>query len=179
MTNTSTPQNRGDARPQPKRPFYAGPWTKWRVLRWIAVVLLVCGLIASVFAWTFYRNLYKGMPDLPTTAELWSKGRDPGVEFVDLDGNTIAIRGPRYGRAVKTDLLPAHVKNAFIAAEDKRFYEHDGADNTAIVRAAWSNTVSGETVSGASTITQPPPPGPAPAPCPRTTPGSRGSARRR
>ncbi len=43
---------------------------------------------------------------------------------------------------------------AFIAAEDKRFYEHDGADDAAIARAAWSNMRAGETVSGASTITQ-------------------------
>ena len=64
------------------------------------------------------------------------------------------MRGPRYGRATDISRLPPHVPQAFIAAEDKRFYEHDGADDAAIARAAWSNMRAGETVSGASTITQ-------------------------
>jgi penicillin-binding protein 1A len=50
--------------------------------------------------------------------------------------------------------LPRHVPQAFLAAEDKRFYQHDGADEAAIARAAISNAAAGETVSGASTITQ-------------------------
>ncbi|MEO0786594.1 MAG: PBP1A family penicillin-binding protein, partial [Pseudomonadota bacterium] len=66
----------------------------------------------------------------------------------------LSIRGPRYGRVVRMVDLPPHVSQAFIAAEDKRFYEHDGADTTAIARAAWANWRSGRTVSGASTITQ-------------------------
>ncbi|MEM6556479.1 MAG: PBP1A family penicillin-binding protein, partial [Pseudomonadota bacterium] len=90
----------------------------------------------------------------PETAALWDANREPAIEYVDRNGKTIAIRGPRYGRAVKIDELPPHVPRAFIAAEDKRFYEHDGADTQAMARAAWSNVISGETVSGASTITQ-------------------------
>jgi membrane peptidoglycan carboxypeptidase len=43
---------------------------------------------------------------------------------------------------------------ATIATEDKDFYTHPGYDPIAIVRALWQNYVSGETVSGASTITQ-------------------------
>ncbi|MEL6723902.1 MAG: PBP1A family penicillin-binding protein, partial [Pseudomonadota bacterium] len=80
--------------------------------------------------------------------------REPAIEYVDRTGKTIAIRGPRYGRAINIDELPPHVPRAFIAAEDKRFYEHDGADTQAMARAAWSNVISGRTVSGASTITQ-------------------------
>ena len=43
---------------------------------------------------------------------------------------------------------------ATIATEDKDFYTHGGFDPLAIVRAFWQNLTSGETVSGASTITQ-------------------------
>jgi membrane peptidoglycan carboxypeptidase len=43
---------------------------------------------------------------------------------------------------------------ATIAAEDKRFLEHNGVDIRATARALWQNTKSGKTVSGASTITQ-------------------------
>lgn len=43
---------------------------------------------------------------------------------------------------------------AAVAAEDKRFYEHDGVDMQAILRALWQNTHGGGVLSGASTITQ-------------------------
>ena len=43
---------------------------------------------------------------------------------------------------------------ATISTEDKDFYSHGGFDPLAIVRAFWENITSGETVSGASTITQ-------------------------
>ena len=125
------------------------PFLKYGLLS--ALAIIVIGVIA---VWIYWQSLYRGMPTLPTTDELWTSGREQAIEFVDSDGDTIAIRGPRYGRAVRLENLPAHVPQAFIAAEDKRFYEHDGADTRAIVRAVWANITSGETVSGASTITQ-------------------------
>ena len=115
----------------------------------MAAILLAGGY--ALFKW---RSLYFGMPKLPETAELWEVHREPAMEFVDRDGNTLAVRGPRYGRSTDVSTLPAYVAQAFIAAEDKRFYEHDGADDAAIARAALSNLRAGETVSGASTITQ-------------------------
>ena len=50
--------------------------------------------------------------------------------------------------------LPEHVKNAFIAAEDARFYDHPGVDAVRILGAAWSDLKAGAFVEGASTITQ-------------------------
>ncbi|MEM9179768.1 MAG: PBP1A family penicillin-binding protein [Pseudomonadota bacterium] len=124
------------------------------ILKWGLISSFVLTLIGLLAAWLYWQSLYRGMPVLPETAALWDANREPAIEYVDRNGKTIAIRGPRYGRAVKIDELPPHVPRAFIAAEDKRFYEHDGADTQAMARAAWSNVISGETVSGASTITQ-------------------------
>lgn len=50
--------------------------------------------------------------------------------------------------------MPAHLVNAFLAAEDASFFEHEGIDLTAIFRAASRNVASGEHVQGGSTITQ-------------------------
>lgn len=50
--------------------------------------------------------------------------------------------------------LPEHVKNAFLAAEDLRFYKHPGFDITRILGAVVSNLKSGGYGQGASTITQ-------------------------
>ena len=124
------------------------------ILKYGSIAVLVLTLIATGWGWLYWQSLYRGMPTLPATAELWEVNRDPAIEFIAEDGTTLGIRGPRYGRCVRLDDLPPHVPRAFIAAEDKRFYEHDGADTRAMVRALWSNVTSGKTVSGASTLTQ-------------------------
>lgn len=50
--------------------------------------------------------------------------------------------------------MPASLKNAVIAVEDSRFFEHPGLDIIGILRAAWTNLRRGGRVEGASTITQ-------------------------
>lgn len=155
-TSFGSPEDRPPTHGGNRRPKRASRgFLKGRpILLWSLVIVGGLALIAAIAVWLYVQSLYRGMPGLPTTEQLWAKGREQAIEFVDRDGDTIAIRGPRYGRAVRVEELPPHVAQAFIAAEDKRFYEHDGADTQAIIRAAWANFTSGETVSGASTITQ-------------------------
>ena len=50
--------------------------------------------------------------------------------------------------------LPEYVSRAFVSAEDGKFYEHEGFDFAAIVRAAIANLREGGIAQGASTITQ-------------------------
>ncbi len=50
--------------------------------------------------------------------------------------------------------LPAHVRAAFLAAEDAGFHRHLGVSPTAIARAAWQNAKAGRVVAGGSTVTQ-------------------------
>jgi penicillin-binding protein 1A len=52
------------------------------------------------------------------------------------------------------DQMPPIVRQAFVAAEDSRFYAHGGVDYQGIVRAAWANLRAGHVVQGGSTITQ-------------------------
>ena len=49
--------------------------------------------------------------------------------------------------------MPAQLKNAIIAAEDERFYQHAGIDYVGVLRAAYANLVAGGRRQGASTIT--------------------------
>ncbi len=132
------------------------PTPSWRkkTIKYGGLSLLVLLVIGGGFGLWKWRSLYSGMPTLPATEDLWAAHREPAIEFLDREGNTLAVRGPRYGRATSVAVLPPYVSQAFIAAEDKRFYEHDGADEAAIARAVWSNARAGETVSGASTLTQ-------------------------
>jgi penicillin-binding protein 1A len=118
----------------------------------IALLALLSALgIGGAVAWNW---LFHDLPELPRVETLWETGREPAMEFRAADGSLITIRGPRYGRVVRLTDLPAHVPQAFIAAEDKRFYEHEGMDTLAILRALMANVRAGETVQGASTLTQ-------------------------
>lgn len=151
MTDNSQPPRMPRVIRVPAQVMAARRLSPLRILLLAVGVILLCGA-----GWAFWKwqSLHAGMPKLPPKAELWQAQREAAIEFVDAQGNTLAVRGPRYGRAISVENLPKHVPQAFIAAEDKRFYEHDGADEAAIARAAISNAAAGETVSGASTITQ-------------------------
>ncbi len=50
--------------------------------------------------------------------------------------------------------MPPILRNAFVAAEDSRFYKHQGVDLYSIVRAFLKNIEAGTIVQGGSTITQ-------------------------
>lgn len=161
MAKKAAPAKKPPAKPAAKKtparikvPGGAALSWRWRAIRYGLMALAVVIVVGAGIGFWKYRSLFSGMPELPEVSDLWDAKREPAVEFIDRDGNTLAVRGPRYGRATDVANLPLHVPRAFIAAEDKRFYEHDGADDAAIARAAWSNMRAGETVSGASTITQ-------------------------
>jgi penicillin-binding protein 1A len=78
----------------------------------------------------------------------------PSITLTAADGTPIARRGAIIGAPVDAAKLPAHVREAFMAIEDRRFYSHWGIDPRGIARAAWANVGSGGVRQGGSTITQ-------------------------
>jgi penicillin-binding protein 1A len=88
------------------------------------------------------------LPNLPPIR------RDPQITYVDRSGAVIGVRGGRYGPTVNLARLPAYVPAAFVAIEDRRFYQHDGFDAVGIARAIVSDISRGRAAQGASTITQ-------------------------
>ena len=128
-------------------------WLKRRGPPIVKVVGTVLGIGLVTFG-LLWNTLFSQMPQLPSKEALWALNREPAVEFIDRNGKTIAVRGPRYGKAVRKAELPPHVTNAFIAAEDKNFLTHQGVDYGAIFRATMENVRAGRTVQGGSTITQ-------------------------
>ncbi|UAL12943.1 PBP1A family penicillin-binding protein [Caulobacter segnis] len=129
-----------------------------RVWAWILGVLaatLLLGLItAGAGAYYVWNTYLKDTPQLPSRQALFAVNRAPGIRFEDRYGQVIASRGPRYGRRITVGELPPHVPRAFLAAEDRRFYQHGPIDVPGIARAAWVNWRAGRTVQGASTLTQ-------------------------
>ena len=77
----------------------------------------------------------------------------PQLTLLAADGQAFARNGAIIAEPVKATKLPDHVKQAFIAIEDRRFHSHWGIDPRGLARAALNNMGSGGT-QGGSTITQ-------------------------
>jgi len=79
----------------------------------------------------------------------------PGtLTILSADGHVVHKIGPVTREKLTPDTMPPLVQQAFIAAEDRRFYKHDGIDPVGIGRAMVRNLRKGSVEEGASTITQ-------------------------
>ncbi|ESQ74930.1 transglycosylase domain-containing protein [Asticcacaulis sp. AC402] len=94
--------------------------------------------------------------DLPDTSNLYQTNRQPSVTYLDRSGALIAVRGSQYAPPVDIDALPDYVPLAFVAIEDRRFFQHPGFDPVGITRALFRNLSKkkGANLAGGSTITQ-------------------------
>ena len=92
----------------------------------------------------------------PLPADVRAPGPVPGLVVEDRHGlvlrSTRAPDGSRGGWVSLADVDPKVIQ-AFVASEDRRFYEHHGVDPRGVLRAARDNLTAGDIVSGASTIT--------------------------
>src|SRR5664280_967249 len=91
---------------------------------------------------------------LPPIQSLEIPKRPPSIQIVDANGRALATRGDNGGAVLPLKQLPSYVPKAFIAIEDRRFYEHYGVDPWGIARAAVANILHRGVTQGASTITQ-------------------------
>jgi penicillin-binding protein 1C len=121
------------------------------ILRRFLVVLAAFGLVFSLA----FCGLYAVLPDYRDVAA--AKRQESGASVVDRNGAVLSVfpdsRG-QFSLWIELAAAPETVRQAFIAAEDRRFFHHFGFDPIAIVRALYCNFKRGRTVSGASTITQ-------------------------
>ncbi|MGE5124015.1 MAG: transglycosylase domain-containing protein, partial [Acidobacteriaceae bacterium] len=123
------------------------------ILALIAGIVLVIAS-GSIILYEYYNiaATLPGVADLQQRASTFETTR-----IYDRNGDKLyEILDPNAGRRTFTPLskISPVMVAATIATEDKSFYSHPGFDWTAIVRAFWQNIREGETVSGASTITQ-------------------------
>jgi len=78
----------------------------------------------------------------------------PSITLLSAEGRPIARKGSVTDLPVDARRLPAHIPQAFLAIEDRRFYEHLGVDPWGIARAMAVNLKAGGVVEGGSTISQ-------------------------
>ena len=139
-----------------RRGLHATPPKKKRrrVWKWIKGTLIT-GIACVLACFIFFFSYLMGL-------EEWKEfdPKDVGqmqqtLLIYDADGSeTAAIHGLENRVYVTIDQIPGYVKNAFIAVEDARFYEHNGVDIVRIAGAFIEDLKSGSLAQGASTISQ-------------------------
>ena len=122
-------------------------------MRWVLyplaalIVAAILGIATvgamSAFAW----------PNLPSLEVLTDYRPKIPLRVYTSDGHLLGEFGEERRAVVRIDEVPVELKQAILAAEDERFYEHPGIDVIGIARAALANVASGVRGQGASTIT--------------------------
>src|SRR5574342_656646 len=122
-----------------------------RLLRWAlfaAIGLVNASLIGGLALYAWFA---RGLPSVPTLAEY----RPPVItEMVSADGQIAGEFFVERRKVVPTRRIPKQLVQAFIASEDKNFFDHGGVDWLGTLRAAVNTYVLRKKIQGGSTITQ-------------------------
>lgn len=132
------PRRRGKRR---RRGFF-GTLVYWSFVLGLWALLAVGGVVA-----------YFAMK-LPPIDQLAVPKRPPNIAILASDGTLIANRGETGGSSVPITELPPYLGKAFVAIEDRRFYQHFGIDLAGLARAIVRNVSAGRAEQGGSTLTQ-------------------------
>src|SRR5919109_1305604 len=123
-----------------------------KLLLALGVPLTVAGIgLVGAAAWVI--SVYESAPSIaslqPITKGAVSKG-------YAADGSLIGvIHSDKIRQPISSARIPQDLKDATVAIEDRRYYEHGGIDPSAIIRAGWEDLIAGgKPVEGGSTITQ-------------------------
>lgn len=134
----------------PRRPRFR----QWRRALGMASAIILLGVgAAGIVAWSKYAGL---VADLPTVEGLKSYQPPVMSRLYSGDDRLIAELASERRIFVPYEAIPDRVKNAFLAAEDQKFWTHGGVDPLAILRAGLTDMTRGKgrRPLGASTITQ-------------------------
>ena len=126
---------------RPKRSLI-GRLAYWSVVAGLWLVVGVVGTVAYVGA------------HLPPIQSLEIPKRPPTIRMLDVTGREFARRGDMAGEVLSLKEMPPYVPKAFVAIEDRRFYDHFGVDPIGIARAAVANILHRGVAQGGSTLTQ-------------------------
>lgn len=124
------------------------------ILKWVlitGVALALAAFIALAIA------VYTARASLPSFEELKSSPNGQMIRVHAADGTVIVSLGPSYGEWIPYSQIPAPMRDAMIAIEDRRFRSHWGVDPVALARIAKfavDNRGTDRRLQGGSTITQ-------------------------
>lgn len=131
-----------------KTSFFSKFQATWRKFHLTQVAILA----ASTLVLAFLSFVYFSYKDADISA--LEAGLAQATIIYDVNGEVASKISANKNEGISIDQVPDHMKNAVIAIEDRRFYEHGGIDFKGIARAFFTNLKAGEIVEGGSTITQ-------------------------
>lgn len=121
-------------------------------------------LLGGLFYWTLVLGLWGVIglggliayhaAQLPPINQLTVPKRPPNIAILAADGSLLANRGETGGRTITIGEVPPYLPKAFVAIEDRRFYDHFGIDPVGLARAMVNNLRRSGGVQGGSTLTQ-------------------------
>lgn len=135
-------------RPALSRKQWALFFVKWGALAGLVMSAIGIAVVAGLF-WH-----YGSDSALPNISTLSDYRPNQVVRVVAADGRAVGEIYKERRTYIPYGKLPKHVVNAFVAAEDAGFFQHEGIDYLGMVRALFINIKTGEKKQGASTITQ-------------------------
>jgi penicillin-binding protein 1A len=122
-------------------------------VRWIAYPLLLILTLGTLGALALAFAALVAYPTLPSLEALTDYRPKIPLRVYSADDILLGEFGQERRALVKIEQVPKVLTQAILAAEDERFYQHGGVDYLGVIRAAYSNFVSGGARQGASTIT--------------------------
>ncbi len=133
-------------RARPKKRRFLRTFLLWSFL--LGFIFALLGALAGIGVYFYLSN---NLPQISSLTEY----RPPIITTVYSDDGRKIAEFFEERRIIKPlDEIPQELINAFIAAEDSRFYKHKGIDFYSIIRAFFKNLEAGTIVQGGSTITQ-------------------------
>ena len=115
-----------------------------------AVCLLGLGLLGGIGTYFYFAARLPALPDINRYAQETAES----TVLRAWDGTTLADWATQRRELVAHKDVPPLMVQAFVAIEDRRFFEHAGLDYRGIMRAALANVRAGGVAQGGSTITQ-------------------------
>jgi penicillin-binding protein 1A len=139
--------------PPPAPPAF--PPRKRTRLKKLRLLLVFAGLTALALVSTVFGMMAAVSTDLPAIYNFSQFRAAKNSVVFDDDGNPIGTLSSNENKILLTSAqISQNVKNATVAIEDSRFYQHSGVDYQGIARALFQDVLSRSAKQGASTITQ-------------------------
>jgi penicillin-binding protein 1A len=135
--------------------YLPGPRWMWIWMRRLFVLGFVLAIIGIIALWLYFAALGRTVPSIAKLKQY----EPPITSRVHAgDGTLIAEFADQHRVFVPYESIPTHVVEAFVAAEDKNYFHHNGLDYVGILRAGINsvkNKITGKGgLQGGSTITQ-------------------------
>ena len=128
-----------------------------RLFGYIKLLLILLCIFALISISTIFYTLWRYSPELPSYESIVNYKPNLSSRIYSSDGLLLKSFYTEERIFIPVNRIPKKIKNAFLASEDKNFYDHYGIDIFAIFRALFTNIIninSDKRVVGASTITQ-------------------------